>query len=181
MQKIQLYIVSLWLLFLLIAVKECVFVSWHFSFTRQGVYNLLSVNVVPSCALFFAILGVFFYARFQYRLKGSTLLPKKIKKLEDQSYEHLTFLTTYIVPFLRVKLVGRDLLITVLLLIIIGAIFIKTNLFYKNPTLALLGYKLYKADTEKDQGLIFLTRNNLKVGDSVHYIPLKDNIYFVKL
>lgn len=65
--------------------------------------------------------------------------------------------------------------------IIIGAIFIKTNLFYKNPTLALLGYKLYKVDTEKNTGLIFISKQNLKLGDDVHHIPLSDNVYFVKL
>jgi hypothetical protein len=71
--------------------------------------------------------------------------------------------------------------VTILLLIIIGAIFVKTNLFYKNPTLALLGYKLYKVDTEKDNGLIFISKQNLKKGDKVHHIPLSDNVYFVKL
>lgn len=108
------------------------------------------------------------------------MLPKTIIKIEDQNYEHLTFLTTYIIPFLRVKLEGRDLLVTTLLLIIIGAIFIRTNLFYKNPTLALLGYKLYKVDTEKDNGLILISKEYLKIGDKVHYIHLSDNVYFGK-
>lgn len=109
------------------------------------------------------------------------MLPKVIKKIEDQNYEHLTFLTTYIIPFLRVKMEGRDLVITFLLLIIIGAIFVKTNLFYKNPTLALLGYRLYKVDTEKDSGLIFISKQSLKTGDKVHHIHLNDNVYFVKI
>jgi hypothetical protein len=75
---------------------------------------------------------------------------------------------------------GRDLIITILLIIIIGAIFIKTNLFYKNPTLALLGYKLYKVDTEKSSNLIFVSKEVLNLGDSVHYIYLHNNVYFVK-
>jgi len=107
-------------------------------------------------------------------------LPKTIKKIEDQNYEHLAFLTTYIIPFLRIKLEGRDILITIMLLVIIGAIFIKTNLFYKNPTLALLGYRLYKVDTEENTGLIFISKQNLQINDKVHHLFLKDNIYFVK-
>jgi hypothetical protein len=130
--------------------------------------------------LFFLLLGLVYYFRLTYILKGSTKLPKKITKIEDQNYEHLTFLTTYIIPFLRVKLEGRDLIITILLIIIIGAIFIKTNLFYKNPTLALLGYKLYKVDTEKSSNLIFVSKEVLNLGDSVHYIYLHNNVYFVK-
>lgn len=180
MKKIQLYIISLWLLFLLVAVKEFVVVSWEFSFTTKGFINFASHNVVSLSAIFLTLLGLFFYFRFTYILKGSTMLPKEIKKIEDQNYEHLTFLTTYIIPFLRVKLEGRDLIVTILLLIIIGAIFIRTNLFYKNPTLALLGYKLYKVDTDKSTSLIFISREYLKQGDKVHHIHLSDNVYFVK-
>lgn len=181
MKKIQLYIVSLWLLFFLVAIKEFVFISWYFSLTFQNIKYFLTINAISLIAFILSLLGLFFYARFTYILKGSTKLPKEIKKIEDQSYEHLTFLTTYIIPFLRVKLEGKDLLVTIMLLIIIGAIFVKTNLFYKNPTLALLGYKLYKVDTEKSNGLIFISKQNLKLGDKVHHISLSDNVYFVKL
>lgn len=131
-------------------------------------------------SIFLLFLGLWHYWHFAYILKGATKNPKKITKIEDQNYEHLTFLTTYIIPFLRVKLEGRDLLITILLLVIIGAIFVKTNLFYKNPTLALLGYKLYKVDTVKMSNLIFVSKDDLNLGDEVHYIHLHNNVYFVK-
>jgi hypothetical protein len=59
-------------------------------------------------------------------------------------------------------------------------IFVKTNLFYKNPTLALLGYRLYKVDSEGTTNLIFISREHLNKGDTVLNIHLSDNIYFVK-
>lgn len=180
MKKIQLYIISLWLLFFLIAVKEFVLVSWQISLNWDGFINFASANIPMLVATFFLLLGLFYYFRLTYTLKGSTKLPKTITKIEDQNYEHLTFLTTYIIPFLRVKLEGRDMLITILLLIIIGAIFVKTNLFYKNPTLALLGYKLYKVDTEKSSNLIFISKDDLNLNDTVHHIHLHNNVYFVK-
>lgn len=180
MKKIQLYIISLWLLFFLIAVKEFVFISWEFSFSLKGFITFANANKIMLVAISFLLLGLFYYIKFAYILRGSTKLPKKITKIEDQNYEHLTFLTTYIIPFLRVKLEGRDILVTVLLLIIIGAIFIKTNLFYKNPTLALLGYKLYKVDTEVSQNLIFISKDDLKKDDNVHHIHLHNNVFFVK-
>lgn len=179
-RKIELYIVSLWLLFFLIAVKEFKLVSWQISLTWIGFENVFYANIIPAISLLFLILGLIFYARFRYILQGSSELPKKVIKIEDQNFEHLTFLTTYIIPFLRVKLEGQDLLVTCLLLIIIGAIFVKTNLFYKNPSLALLGYRLYKVDTEGSSNLIFISREQLTTGDSVLNIKLSDNIYFVK-
>lgn len=142
--------------------------------------NFVAANTIPVVSMMLMGMGFWFYFRLEYVLKGTTGLPKKIKKIDDQNYEHLTFLTTYIVPFLRFKFEGNDLIVSILLLVIIGLIFIKTNLFYKNPTLALLGYKLYKVDTDGSSGLIFISREYLKVGDSVHHILLGDNIYFVK-
>lgn len=179
MKKIKLYIISLWLLFFLVAIKEFVFISWEISFSLESINCFFSKNIVSFISFSLSLLGMYFYLQFSYFLKGSTELTKKITKIEDQSYEHLTFLTTYIIPFLRVKLEGKDLVVTILLLIIIGAIFIKTNLFYKNPTLALLGYKLYKVDTEKKAGLIFISKKDLKLNDFVDPIPLSDNVYYI--
>ena len=179
-RKIQLYIISLWLLFLLIAVKDYVFISWKISLSWKDIEEFSRINAISITAVALSFLGIYYYMRFGYILKGSTLLPKTITKIEDQNYEHLTFLTTYIIPFLRVKLEGRDLIVTILLLIIIGAIFIKTNLFYKNPTLALLGYKLYKVDTKSSLNLIFISRQQLSLNDTVDNIHLSDNVYFVK-
>lgn len=180
MRKVQLYIVSLWLFFFLVAVKEAVIITCNTGFTLQCIEHIAYGNRIPIIALTFMLLGLFFYWRFTYILKGSTKLPKEIKKIENENYEHLTFLTTYVIPFLGTTYAGRDLLLTFLLLLIIGAIFVKTNLFYKNPTLALLGYKLYKVDTEMSNNIIFISRENLKLGDKVRHIHLSDNVYFVK-
>lgn len=180
MKKVQLYIISLWLLFILVSIKEFNFISWQISLKGTDIMYFLSKNLISTISIALSLLGILFYAFFSYDLKGSSKLVKKITKIEDQNFEHLTFLTTYIIPFLRVKLEGRDLIVTILLLIIIGAIFIKTNLFYKNPTLALLGYKLYKVDTEKKNGLIFISRQHLELGDNVKPMLLSDNIYFVR-
>src|SRR5688572_7031837 len=121
MHKVKLYIVSLWLLFLLVAVKEFVIVSWEFDFSLAGILNFTRANTIFLSSVILLLLATSFYFRFSYLLKGSTKLPKTIKKIEDQNYEHLAFLTTYIIPFLRVRLEGRDIIITVMLLVIIGA------------------------------------------------------------
>ncbi|GAB3921795.1 anti-phage protein KwaA [Mucilaginibacter myungsuensis] len=180
LRKIELYIISLWLLFLLVAIKEFQFVHGNFSLHADAIWNFVQPNLISLSSLVLLLIGGLCYWHFLYLLKGSSDLPKTIKKIDDQNFEHLTFLTTYIVPFLRVKLEGRDLIMTVMLLIIIGAIFVRTNLFYKNPTLALLGYRLYKVDTAESAGAIFISKQPLQTGDTVHNIYLAENIYFVK-
>jgi len=139
-KKVELYIISLWLLFLLIIVNK---INVNICFDGCefiGFKQLLIDNIIPVIAFTFFILGFVFYFRFKYSIGGGTNLPVKIKKIENVNCEHLTFLTTYIIPLICFDLSQiRYAVVLLLLLIIIGAIYVKTNLFYANPTLALLG------------------------------------------
>ncbi len=76
-------------------------------------------------------------------------LPAVAKKVEDLSYEHLTFLTTYIVPLICFNLDNvRYIVALFVLLFVIGQIYVKTDKFYANPTLAILGFRLYKLEVD---------------------------------
>ncbi|MBC6111527.1 anti-phage protein KwaA [Pedobacter fastidiosus] len=179
-RKIELYIVSLWLLFLLIIVNRTQMqICWSCSFI--GFKQLFHDNVIPTIALLFFLLGFIFYFRFRYTIDGTALLPVKIKKIEHSNYEHLTFLTTYIIPLICFDLsqirYAVDLLI---LLIIIGAIYVKTNMFYANPTLALLGYNVYKVETSQGDNLIYISKDKLEVSSWVSSLQLDHKTYFVK-
>jgi hypothetical protein len=66
MKKIQLYIISLWLLFFLIAVKEFVFLSWGFSFILKGLKIFNYANIKMLVTVFFLLLGLFYYFRLTY-------------------------------------------------------------------------------------------------------------------
>jgi hypothetical protein len=180
-RKVELYIVSLWLLFLLIIVNRTQLqLCWGCSFI--GFRQLFLDNVIPTIALLFFLFGFVFYFRFKYTIDGTPLLPVKIKKIKHSNYEHLTFLTTYIIPLICFDLsqirYAVDLLI---LLIIIGAIYVKTNMFYANPTLALLGYNVYKVETSQGVDLIYISKEKLEINSWVSSLQLDHKTYFVKL
>lgn len=180
-KKIELYIVSLWLLFLLIIVNRTqIEICWGCNFI--GFKQLFLDNIIPTIALSLFLLGFIFYFRFRYAINGTALLPIKIKKIENSNYEHLTFLTTYIIPLICFDLsqtrYAIDLLI---LLIIIGAIYVKTNMFYANPTLALLGYNVYKVETSQGENVIYISRDKLELNNWVSSLMLDQKTYFVKL
>lgn len=65
-----------------------------------------------------------------------------------------------------------------------GIIYIKTDLFYANPSLALLGFHIYKVDgnfkTGKKENIILLTRIRLSEKQKVTYIKLDNRIFYVK-
>lgn len=185
-EKFELYIISLWLLFILIIVvtidipictgSACKFI---------GIKPLLTQNTVPIIALLFVAAGFIYFIRFDYKITGSTSIPVEIQSVTDMNYEHLTFLTTYIIPLICFNLSSERYLIALaILLIVIGIIYVKTDKFYANPTLALLGFRLYSAVLTRRTGekvtVILITKNRLKNGDKVKFLELDEKVYFAK-
>ncbi len=99
------------------------------------------------------VLGIWFYYRFDYKfVQGASLLPVEIIEVENINFESI--LATYIVPLACIDLdKDRSSLMLITILILIGWIYIKTNLFYTNPTLAIWGYQIYKISTERRKEL----------------------------
>lgn len=140
-------------------------------------------NLIPITCLIFIGSGFIFYYKFKYIITGSKSHPEQITHLEDHNWEHLTFLVTYIVPLLSFDLdfdlsKDRNGLMFILIILIIGIIYVKTNIFYNNPTLALLGYHIYKVNTSKKSHVILISKDSLKLEDMIESKHISDNIYF---
>jgi hypothetical protein len=185
-RKIGMFFLSLWLLFLLIIIIT-VDVSFCFSSSCQfiGFKKLILNNVIPLICIISLIIGFISYWDFSHKLKGSIQIPFTIKKIDSIDYEHLTFLTTYIIPLVCFNFVSiRYIIVLIILLIVIGIIYIRTDLFYANPTLALLNYRIYRIDGEFKDGkrndIILISRKELKINQRCDYIKLDNRIYYVK-
>lgn len=140
-------------------------------------------NVIPIISVFFILMGFIFIKRFKYKLEGSKKTPFKIKKLKNINFEHLTFLTTYIIPLICLNFNNIRYIFTLfILLIIIGIIYIQTNMFYANPSLALLGYHIYEVNAKFRTGIkesiVVISRRKLDKGDKISYIKLDKKIYY---
>lgn len=185
--KFELYIISLWLLFLLIIVLTLeIPICFEPDARFIGFEALFKLNVIPSIAFVFLLIGCILYFRFDHKLKGSNDLPSKVLKAENVSFEHLTFLTTYIIPLICIDLnKPRYAIIFLILLIIIGLIYVRTNLFYANPSLALLGYQINRIDIKTRSGtqenIIFISRNSVNEGQEVIFKQLDKNIFYGKV
>lgn len=145
-----------------------------------GFPALLKLNPVPAALILLIILAAAFWLRFNYKYaKGGSDLPRKIIKIEDIRFENLAFLATYLIPLIAfdpTKIRGSVMLVLVLL--VIGWIFINTNTFYQNPALAILGYKLYRVDTETTKGRIIITRDELEIDDYIYPRQISKNLDF---
>ena len=192
--KILLYILSLWLLFFLIIVVSinlpdiCISSECKFSNTLNFMWinNVIKFNISVVASVVFLIIGGLGYYWFRHKLSGSVSLPIDVLAMEDINYEHLVFLTTYIIPLICFNLKDLRYVITLFILLsVICVIYIETDKFYTNPTLAVLGYKLYKISTTLRSGVtcdvVVICRDRLVVGDKITYIDIEqDRIFYGK-
>ena len=85
--------------------------------------------------------------RFQNSLSGNTDIPSKIIRVKNINYNYLIFFVTSIIPLICFDVSNiRDCVILFFLLVVLGVLFVKTNVYYQNPTLALMGFNLYEVD-----------------------------------
>lgn len=185
-RKIDLYILSLGLLFIFIAIITIKAPDRPFAINDFAEWKvLLLANYIPVLSTMLLAYSFYAYKKFDFDLQGATDIPFEVKKVESINYEHLTFLATYVVPLISFDFdKGQQMIVLALLLVVMGTIYIKTDLFYANPSLALLGFHIYRADGHfKDgdrEGIILVCRGRLKMGQKVSYIKLDDRIYYAK-
>lgn len=106
-----------------------------------------------------------------------------IVEIENKESEHLSFLTTYIIPLICFNFESdRYVVVLLLLLIVIGIIYIRTDLYYANPTLAILGFRIYKVKLERNNisksNIILISRKKLSLGNFVSYKKLDEKIFY---
>jgi hypothetical protein len=82
----------------------------------------------------------------------------KMDRVEDISSVNLGYFAAYVIPFLATDFASiSDVISFCILLAIIGVMYMKSDLVYMNPTLALLGFNIYKISIDKDD-LVLITR-----------------------
>ena len=197
-EEIKLYILSLAILFLIVLL-----ITFDTSFLNkvnncsiplecatngeilQVLISALRSNWLPCLMLTLITYCFFIKHEFEHKLDGGAGDSLNITKCESQDFEYLTFLATYIIPFFGFSFteVGR-LLAYAVLLIVIGIIFVKTEKYYANPTLAIFGYRIYKvtlSDSEIEyKSVIAITKCQLASGTSIRFKNLSENVFFVR-
>jgi hypothetical protein len=195
-KKIDLYILSLSFLFVMIIIMK-IKIPVYFGANWQfiGWNKLISQNITGPILLspivlsfLFILYSIYVFFEFKYSNKGSFDLPAKIIKIKDINYENLSFIVTYIIPFSSLSF-GDYKFITMItfLLVIIGIMAIKTNKFYINPTLAILGFRIYLIDYKGAQensaevNRIIITRCDLSLNDTIKCKQIDENISYAIL
>lgn len=183
--KIRLYFMSLFLLFFFVFLLTVdIPISFGPGSKFIGWPELLERNIVAFPAAILTAISILIAQDMSYQWKGAANLPYEVEEVKNENFEYLTFLTTYIIPLICIDLDDmRYVGVLVLLLIIIGYIFIKMDLYYGNPTLALLGYRIYRAKIKSvpaPDGVVLICKDRVTKGSLIKWIEIDKYIWVVR-
>lgn len=183
--KIEFYILSLWLLFVLIfllTVDIRILSAPDDKFI--GIIPMIQRNWLAIISLLMASAGIVITLKLKHRFNGVHNPPVEITNIKNENYEYLTFLTTYIIPLVCINLDEiRYIIMLGILLLIIGSIFVKMDLYLGNPTLALLGYHLYRIeanDFSSTDGILVISKDELTSRSYIKWIKITDSVWVAK-
>ena len=178
--KVSVYIHSL-AVFLLIAF----IMVWNFNNSifindKLDILSLLRNNWKALLIIFLLLWGWLYQYIFDYLVKGAYSQINTIKSIENRTFDSImVYFTSNIVPLLSFDLQSnRYFAIAMLIVIINGLIFIKTDMYYLNPTLAIFGgYRIFKISFDENHEHIVITKNELKIGSRVKIKEISANIF----
>ncbi|HWY38045.1 MAG TPA: anti-phage protein KwaA [Bacteroidia bacterium] len=138
-------------------------------------------NELPLIFLTIIILSVSAYFILYKILLTSSTVKLKVSGIQDNNAEHLSYLATYVLPFVGVKFdTWQNTLATVALFYVLGHIYIKTNLILTNPTLTFFGFTISGITDAVGSKKVIIYKGVLKKDTELDVIHLNQNIYLLK-
>ena len=182
----RLYYISLMPLFGYILIKyfePCsLYLLWHGHFgclrCEQWAFIIVIVAIIFASLL---IVQLAFKSHGSYEISGAKISaqPKSL------NHEMIGILASVVLPFLTVNFTSvKECAASLFIIVIIGIIATRSNVYYKNPVLALMNFKIYKIsfthlkDTYIEVDVISL--NTLSAGDGLYLKKIGEDIYYAK-
>lgn len=153
-----------------------------------GIRECLSTPgiIVPIICLLALIYIVWFVFYLKRRIQGTQLGPISIDSVENINNDIMTFVGSYFLPLVSFSIAEKwqHFVVLIILFIIIGVIYIKSDIYFTNPTLSMLGYRVYRVKGQylgEDVEKIIIIQSKLKKNDKISYIPIDDNTYYAEI
>jgi hypothetical protein len=165
--KLGLFLSAYLPLFLILAIK-----NW---------YNVTAILILLLVVLYSFIWFLMIWVR-----KRETTDSYKVVNVENRSKDALTYLIPYIISFIGFDMTKwQDLTALFVLLVILFAVYVNSDLLYINPLLALFNYQVYQVEVRKVAAgcdgkkwdITVLISEKINVDDNIRVRDLSDNVF----
>ncbi len=101
-----------------------------------------------------------------------------ITELDRHDGDVLSYVASYLVPFVSLDLTGAQLWAVIVFLAVLLIIYVNSNMIYINPMLNILGYHLYEVKIAKNETSFYLlTRQRVGLHSVVHVARIGDTTF----
>ena len=107
-----------------------------------------------------AVLSTLFLYGILHSAAKFQSLPVRIAKVKDRSGDWMAYFVTYLVAFMSFDLgVWQDIAVIGLLLVMLCAIYVRSELIFLNPTLAFFKYRVLNCEDSEGKPVQVITRS----------------------
>ena len=117
---------------------------------------------------------------FRHALRGGLYAEhKKVTSIERRDTEAMSYIATYLIPFVSFQLASwQQLMALLLFIVVLLIIYVNSNMIYINPMLNIVGYRLYEVEVEQSkQSHFYIARKRVILNEEIHFVRLSDDIY----
>lgn len=155
-------------------------VNSNFSFEKSVInFGIASLSIYLT--LFMLIISLAFLL---WILFGRKVNPTKINiiNVENKTSETLSYILPYVVAFYQVDFSNpKNIMIFIFIFITIFAVYVNSNLIAINPTLAILGYKIFIVESRKGENAYIISKRTIfSTERSIRASLILSNIYIEK-
>ena len=188
-QKIALYILSMTFFFIIVGLL-CMDLPICYNGEFIGFDQLwknIRVGIVIISTTIVIEIVVYRYLKNLWN-HTSKELTVEVVKVEEQNYDTLTFIASFMIPLVSFQLHQLShWIVLAVLVIVVGVIFCNSKGYYTNPTLALLGFHLYNLSImtqqvgkgEQKRSIVMISRERLETGSRFRYVKITDEVGYV--
>lgn len=146
------------------------------------------ILVLLGCLIWLLFTGLMSISLINYQNGGFDSRGEMITIVSEKGDSGVTFLVTFVLPLLAdFKNYPWDYLFFCVLMLMVIVLLVKSDLFYQNPVLSALGYKVYEfrfketsQDNMKDMRYIGISKNKLPVeSGAIKRKYIADGVFYI--
>ncbi len=133
-------------------------------------------------SLILGVLGVTGLVLYLWSAKRFARTPVKIVSVQRRDAEAMSYIVTYVIPFLAVPAEAHDKGIALAIFFVtVAVIYVNSQMIHINPMLNCAGYHLSEITTEDGSEFYLLHRRRVRRGSSITAVSLTHDIYFERI
>lgn len=164
-------------------IRILLFLSSYFPlfliFTIQNYKKFGNKALVPVVIGTTSLIGISIFMRW---VRGSADRREVVVSVQRKDSEVMSYIVTYIIPFIGIDLSSFANLFSLLLFfIMLMIIYINTNLIHINPMLNMVGYHVYEIENSSGEIQTIISRKSRLVNkDKLRLVMIGDNLFMEK-